>query len=267
MACYTLAILQTKTVLKKDTLQTPVNSIKRCVWLAQSLRQSRNMKTKDRIIDASIELFNSEGERNVTTNHIASHLNISPGNLYYHFRNKEEIIRHIFTKYADHMQVSFEPVKPSQDAMKILTNYLDAVFSALYHFNFLYDNLPVILARDPELRIQFLQIHDKMMEKIHHLIVSLKAADVINVENDDIDDLANIIKQQVTFWISYCKTSSEDATITEPVLYQGLMKVLVLFKPYVTAQYKEAVAEVTAHYKSLAEAPAQAIETTESQSA
>ena len=213
------------------------------------------MKTKDRIIEASIELFNSQGERNVTTNHIASHLNISPGNLYYHFRNKEEIIRHIFTKYADHMQVSFEPVKPSQDAMKILTNYLDAVFSALYHFNFLYDNLPVIMARDPELRVQYLQIHDKMMEKIHHLIVSLQVAGVINMDNTDIDDLANIIKQQVTFWISYSKTSSEESEITEPLLYKGLMKVLLLFKPYVTAEYKEAVAEISARYKALAEKP------------
>lgn len=215
------------------------------------------MKTKERIIEASIELFNSQGERNVTTNHIASHLNISPGNLYYHFRNKEEIIRHIFTKYADHMQVSFEPVKPSQDAIKILTNYLDAVFSALYHFNFLYDNLPVIMARDPELRVQYLQIHDKMMEKIHHLIVSLQVAGVINMDNTDIDDLANIIKQQVTFWISYSKTSSEDSAITEPLLYKGLMKVLLLFKPYVTDQYKEAVLEISAKYKALSEAPAE----------
>jgi AcrR family transcriptional regulator len=210
------------------------------------------MKTKDRIIEASIELFNTHGERNVTTNHIASHLNISPGNLYYHFRNKEEIIRHIFTKYADHMQVSFEPVKPSQDAVKILTNYLDAVFSALYHFNFLYDNLPVILARDPELRKQYLQIHNKMMEKIHHLIVSLQVANVINMDKDDIDDLANIIKQQVTFWISYCKTSAEETTVTDQLLYQGLTKVLLLFKPYVTADYQQAVSDLTVRYKALA---------------
>lgn len=210
------------------------------------------MKTKDRIIDASIELFNSQGERNVTTNHIASHLNISPGNLYYHFRNKEEIIRHIFTKYADHMQTSFEPVKPSQDAMKILTNYLDAVFSALYHFNFLYDNLPVIMARDPELRTQYLQIHNKMMEKIHHLIVSLQVAGLINIDNNDIDDFANIIKQQVTFWISYIKTSEEEAEVNNPILYQGLTKVLLLFKPYVTPDYREAVANLTNHYKALA---------------
>jgi AcrR family transcriptional regulator len=210
------------------------------------------MKTKDRIIQASIELFNSQGERNVTTNHIASHLNISPGNLYYHFRNKEEIIRNIFAKYADHMQVSFEPVKPSQDAVKILTNYLDAVFSALYHFNFLYDNLPVIMARDPELRSQYLQIHNKMMEKIHHLIVSLQVANVINMDRDDIDDFANIIKQQVTFWISYVKTSEEEAEVTDQMIYNGLLKVLLLFKPYVMPEYKNAVDIITAKYKVLA---------------
>lgn len=54
------------------------------------------MKTKEKIILHSIELFNKSGVVAVTTNHIAKELNISPGNLYFHFRNKEEIIRHIF---------------------------------------------------------------------------------------------------------------------------------------------------------------------------
>ncbi|HGY0963944.1 TPA: TetR/AcrR family transcriptional regulator, partial [Vibrio cholerae] len=54
------------------------------------------MKTKDRIVHAALELFNQQGERNITTNHIAAHIEISPGNLYYHFRNKQEIVRDIF---------------------------------------------------------------------------------------------------------------------------------------------------------------------------
>ncbi|MBX2994252.1 MAG: TetR/AcrR family transcriptional regulator [Bdellovibrionaceae bacterium] len=54
------------------------------------------MKTKDKIILTSVELFNKSGVVAITTNHIAKELGISPGNLYFHFRNKEEIIRHIF---------------------------------------------------------------------------------------------------------------------------------------------------------------------------
>ena len=58
------------------------------------------MKTKDRIVQTSIELFNRSGIVAVTTNHIAKELNISPGNLYFHFANKEEIIRQIFRQMS-----------------------------------------------------------------------------------------------------------------------------------------------------------------------
>lgn len=54
------------------------------------------MRTKDRILSTSIDLFNRSGVVAVTTNHIAKELNMSPGNLYFHYRNKEEIIVEIF---------------------------------------------------------------------------------------------------------------------------------------------------------------------------
>ena len=69
------------------------------------------MKTRDRIIHSATELFNDQGERNITTNHIAAHLGISPGNLYYHFRNKEDIIHSIFDQYARHLSESFTPAR------------------------------------------------------------------------------------------------------------------------------------------------------------
>jgi len=54
--------------------------------------------TRGRIVDAAIQLFNERGVAAVTTNHVAGHLKISPGNLYYHFRNKEEIVREAFDR-------------------------------------------------------------------------------------------------------------------------------------------------------------------------
>jgi AcrR family transcriptional regulator len=54
--------------------------------------------TKSRILDAALALFNERGTSNVTTNHIAEALGMSPGNLYYHYRNKAEIVRGLFAR-------------------------------------------------------------------------------------------------------------------------------------------------------------------------
>ncbi len=57
------------------------------------------IKTSERIVQNSLDLFNQQGERSVSTNHIAAHMDISPGNLYYHFPNKQAIIAVLFAEY------------------------------------------------------------------------------------------------------------------------------------------------------------------------
>ena len=56
-------------------------------------------KTSERIVQTSLELFNQQGERSVSTNHIAAHMEISPGNLYYNFPNNQAIIPVLFREY------------------------------------------------------------------------------------------------------------------------------------------------------------------------
>lgn len=56
----------------------------------------KKQNNKHRILEAACRLFNEQGVVSITTNHIAKDLKISPGNLYFHYNNKEEIICELF---------------------------------------------------------------------------------------------------------------------------------------------------------------------------
>uniref|UniRef100_UPI0005623176 TetR/AcrR family transcriptional regulator n=1 Tax=Photobacterium sanctipauli TaxID=1342794 RepID=UPI0005623176 len=74
------------------------------------------MKTKDRILSVSLELFNRDGVAQVSTLIIATEMGISPGNLYYHFRGKEEIIATLVTELQNSLTtISNEYVKQVKD--------------------------------------------------------------------------------------------------------------------------------------------------------
>lgn len=47
---------------------------------------------RDQVLARALEMFNEQGIGPVSTNHIAAAVGMSPGNLYYHFRNKEDIV-------------------------------------------------------------------------------------------------------------------------------------------------------------------------------
>ena len=102
--------------------------------------------TYTRIIDASLTLFNEEGERNISTNHIAAHLGISPGNLYYHFRNKDEIIVQLFKRYSEALLAYLnEAVLPSDVEDSI--NYMAGIYDVMWEYRFLFSDVNTLLAR------------------------------------------------------------------------------------------------------------------------
>ncbi len=198
------------------------------------------MKTRDKIIHASIELFNEQGERNVTTNHIASHLEISPGNLYYHFRNKEDIIFCIYEEYARKLLLdSFPTVSVEDKALDIIISYMDTVFQAMSKFHFFYASLPVLLGKNPDLRTRYVEVQEAISERLSQMLLALRDESMINFADDELADLVSILRLVNTFWLSFYQSQRVNVKIDASVFYEGVLKILVILKPYTTQEGRD----------------------------
>jgi AcrR family transcriptional regulator len=195
------------------------------------------MKTRDKIIQASIVLFNEQGERNVTTNHIAAHLNISPGNLYYHFRNKEDIILSIYEEFAknlleDAFPLPFSDMKPLESILV----YMDAVFQAMSKYHFFYRNLPVLLAKNPILREKYVSVQLTIGTRVSQMMVALREVNIVQFEDEELLDLVSILRIVSTFWLSFYQTQNMNDEITSSVFYEGVIKIIAIIRPYTTPE-------------------------------
>ena len=96
------------------------------------------MKTRERILVTSLLLFNEEGEPNVTTVDISNEMEISPGNLYYHFKGKEAIIEALFLRFEAELSEILHA--PLEKALSVEDSwfYLYVVFEEIYNFRFFY---------------------------------------------------------------------------------------------------------------------------------
>ncbi len=192
------------------------------------------MKTKDKIVHTSLTLFNKYGERAVTTNHIAEHLGISPGNLYYHFRNKEDIIRSIFSLYIDFIGHSIDPPGESEDAETFLQVYCKQVFESIWRFRFFHASMPGILYRDDALHQQYLQAHELLGLRAAAALKRLQQEKLIIIEDGDIDELVELMRLVTGFWVSYNMANSMKGQITRKQVDCGVLRLIRLISPYGT---------------------------------
>src|SRR5215210_7895619 len=118
------------------------------------------MGTKGRIVEVATRLFNERGTAAVSTNHIAEEARISPGNLYYHFRNKEEIIRAIFGRMISAWEAMGELPRDRAPTLTDLQQILEVTYSVLWEYRFFYREFVALLRRDPELGRRYRDVRE-----------------------------------------------------------------------------------------------------------
>jgi AcrR family transcriptional regulator len=189
---------------------------------------------RERIVEASLELFNERGTRSVTTNHVAAHLSISPGNLYYHFRNKEEIIRAIFPRIAEAARAVIVLPEAGEITAVDVGRYHLAGIEALWEFRFLFHDSRELLSRDSVLAEPFRELQQSLIQQFLTLFERLIAQGQMR-RPDPPEDLLRVATNAFLLWstwLNFVTTSRSEPDVEPSDVANGALQSFLNFAPY-----------------------------------
>jgi AcrR family transcriptional regulator len=204
--------------------------------------------TKDRIVDSAITLFNESGIAAVTTNHIAEHAGMSPGNLYYHYANKEEILRAAFERANAEADAIWESPAPAAGGARTADvgafhRMLVGNLALFARYAFIARELPALLRADPILRARYIDVATRRTSQLEDLLKPFIEAGLLR-DLDDAEDLHALVETAWVlglFCIPYAETlepgaearsARAKASRLHQAIERGALLVLHLLRPH-----------------------------------
>lgn len=182
------------------------------------------MKTRERILIATLQLFNERGEPNVSTLEIANELNISPGNLYYHFHGKEPLTLALFEQF----QTTLAPLlTPPDDAELDAQDYwlfLHLIAEGMSAYRFLFQDLSNLSGRLPKLAAGMRHWLARLRHTLTALLAHLKGRRVLISEDKALQQLVEQIVLTLLFAQDYQRIVAQPAD-SRLVVYHVMMLV------------------------------------------
>ena len=200
--------------------------------MATTMDRKPKRRTRERIVEVALELFNRFGEPNVTTGAISDEMNISPGNLYYHFRNKNEIVDEIFRAFEREIDATLAaPAKRTPDVEDTWL-FLHLLFELVWKYRFLYRDLNDILSRNRTVEVHFRRIVEHAVRTATQLCEGMAAAGQMRADKHEIEALAVNMVVVSTYWLSYAYVREPRKPAEGPALGRGVYQVMAMVAPY-----------------------------------
>ncbi len=192
-------------------------------------------RTAERILEVTLELFNRFGEPNVSTTLISAELGISPGNLYYHYPAKDELINSLYDRYEralNELLNASDNVRDVEDAWF----FLHSLFELIWQYRFLYRDLNDLLSKNRRLETHFQWVLKNKTRSVKAMLDSLNRTGAACIDSRELEATATSMVVVLTYWLSF-EYVRDPRNALEPgsaqsALLRGAHHVLSLLTPY-----------------------------------
>jgi len=193
-------------------------------------------RTRERIVETSLELFNQFGAPNVTTTVIADELGISPGNLYYHFGNKDEIVNTILATFEREIEDTLAaPTREGRDpTVEDIWLFLHLLFEIIWKYRFFYRNVSDLVSENRTLEVHFKQILTHKTATARRLCEGLVVTGEMNASEREMEALSENMVLVATYWLSFDFACNPRRTQDDSALSRGVYHVMALVAPFLS---------------------------------
>jgi AcrR family transcriptional regulator len=210
-------------------------------------------RTAERILEVTLDLFNRFGEPNVSTTLISAELGISPGNLYYHYPAKDELINSLFDRYETRLNELLQAsggVRHVEDAWL----FFHMLFELIWQYRFLYRDLNDLLSKNRRLETHFQFVLKNKSQAVRELLGGLKAGGELQSQPEDIEAVATAMVVVLTYWLSFEYVRDPrralEAESASASMLRGAFHVLSLLSPYLNAQQRQHLSQLASNYSN-----------------
>ncbi|WP_055128660.1 TetR/AcrR family transcriptional regulator [Pseudomonas mediterranea] len=201
------------------------------------------MKTRDRILECALHLFNEKGEPNVSTLEIANEMGISPGNLYYHFHGKEPLVLGLFEHFQAELSPLLDPPADAQLAPEDYWLFLHLIVERLAQYRFLFQDLSNLAGRLPKLAKGIRQLLNALKRTLASLLAQLQAQGFLVSGTQALGQLVEQITLTLLFSLDYQRIVDREGE-GRLVVYQ----IMMLVAPHLLPAAKVATERLALRY-------------------
>ena len=214
-------------------------------------RTKKPRRTAQRILEVSLDLFNRFGEPNVSTTLISAELGISPGNLYYHYPAKDELINSLFDAFeaalGDLLRAASD-VRNVEDAWL----FVHMLFELVWKYRFLYRDLNDLLSKNRRLETHFQSVLQNKSQAVQKMLGGLSHHGAVQIGLRDVEPVATSMVVVLTYWLSF-EYVRDPRHALEPefasaALARGAFHMLSLLLPYLESNQREHLYALSSRY-------------------